>query len=328
MLETPIGEINAPSGGRGGRDYLTHPEARRRIDGPGKQWHNCRVNRSAEMIWQSVWTLARPPVELDLMYEQPSDANLVFAAARSRDGEAMTEIVRRYAQLVYTVGHRIADGDAPSAERVARQCVSELAAAPNRVRGELSAWLHQRAVQAARATVNGHGASNGRRPRDPAEEPGWDELRHYLDPALSRLSHRHRHIIIQHYFQRHSQDELAEMLQVAQPVVARRLRKALDRLRTELVRDGAGCSLAQLMMLLARHGTSEAPPALVEALSIDAQRQLAESPLRRGRRLAKLAAWSLAAGMLAAVAMAYLSWSSRDDASDPNSTTLPARPGD
>lgn len=277
------------------------------------------------------------------MLQQPSDANLVFAAARSRDGGAMDEIVRRYAQLVYTVGHRIADGDAPAAERVARQCVGELAAAPHRVRGELAAWLHGRAVAAARAAVNGHGtdaANNGHpndngsggkatanrpRPRDPAEEPGWEELRHHLDPALARLSQKHRHVIIQHYFQRHSQDELAEMLQVTQPVVARRLRKALEKLRTELVRDNAGCSLAQLMMLLARHGTSEAPPALVDALSADAKRQLAAAPSRRVRLLAAVALWSVIAGMIAAVAMSYTSTSPHGDAAEAASTTQPGQ---
>lgn len=281
------------------------------------------------------------PGGLDLM-PQPSDASLVFAAARAKDGDAMGELVRRYAQLVYTVGCRVTDGDPQAGERVARLCLGELADAPHRVRGELAAWLHNRAVHVAThglagAATGANGRTHATDPadaratRDPAEEPRWDELRHALDPALDRLPHRHRHVIIQHYLQRHSQDELAEMLQVTQPVVARRLRAALEKLRGELVRAGVGCSLAHLMMLLARHGASEAPPALIEELASDASARLATSPARRPRWLAALGLWSVIGGMIAAVAMSYSSSppagalsTAPNDASP--ATTQPAKP--
>lgn len=250
----------------------------------------------------------------------------------------MGEIVRRYGQLVYSVGHRVADGDDPAATDVARRCMIELAAAPHRVRGELAAWLHTRAVQVAteraHGSTNGNGNGNGdpaaagRRPRDPAEEPRWDEIRHALDPALARLPHRHRHVIIQHYLQRHSQDELAEMLQVAQPVVARRLRTALEKLRGELVRVGMGCSLAQLMMLLARHGTSEAPERLIDELASDAAAKVtATAPGRRTRWLAALGIWSVVAGMVVAVAVSYSGSAPRNPPEEASAaTTQPAAP--
>jgi RNA polymerase sigma factor (sigma-70 family) len=288
------------------------------------------VNRSAgTLILSFVWPRegAAPDDPLELMHQQPSDDNLIFKASRARDGDAMTEIVRRYAQLAYAVGHRVAHGDDPAAERVARQCVVELATAPHRVRGELSAWLHGRATAAAVAAVNGHAAGTKALPhRDPAEEPRWEEVRHAIDPALSRLAYRHRHVIIQHYFQRHSQDELAEMLQVTQPVVARRLRRALEKLRTELVRAGAGCSLAQLMMLLARHAASDAPPQLVDELAADARHRIESAPRRRGRFMAGMAIWSIVAGMIAAVAMSYATATRDGGASGAGGAGRPAPP--
>jgi RNA polymerase sigma factor (sigma-70 family) len=285
-----------------------------RIDVAPDPWHNCKVKPIGEL---SIVGNRFGPVagyvpagaagydlnfELISMQQQPSDASLVFAAARSRDGDAMSEIVRRYGQLVYSVGRRIAGGDEPAHE-IARQTLTELAHRPHRVRGELSAWLHNRAVRLAsqRYPTNGNGHAH----RDPAEEPRWEEIQHDIDPALSRLKHKHRHIIIQHYFQRHSQDELAEMLQVNQPIVAKRLRAALEAMRSELVRRGSGCSLAQLMMLLARHGESEAPPKVVDDLVSGTAHQLANAPPRRGRWLAVLAVWSVIAGMITAVAMSY-----------------------
>lgn len=236
--------------------------------------------------------------EPELMQQQ-MDASLVVAAERSRDGEAIAEIVRRYGELIYSVGLRMT-GDATVAADVSRDCVAELAAAPHRVRGELAAWLHKTAVRVAESRVS----ANGQNDRDPAEEPHWEEVCRAIDPALASLGARHRQIIIQHYFQRHTQEELAEMMQVTQPVVSRRLRRALDRLRAALVERGAGCSLAHLMMLLARHGASDAPRDLVDQLALNASEQIVTTP-RRARWFGIFAVWVVVAGLIIAVAASY-----------------------
>jgi hypothetical protein len=171
------------------------------------------------------------------------------------------------------------------------------------VRGEPAVAIHElitrRATEAA--PVNGQ-----HRHRDPAEEPHWEEICHALDPALLRLSKRHRHIIIQHYFQRHAQDELAEMLQVTQPIVAQRLRKALEVLRGRLLAAGAGCSLGQLMMLLARHAASEAPEGWVSNVADASQKAIAEAGRsRRGGWLGIVTVWAVIGGLIVAVAASY-----------------------
>lgn len=233
---------------------------------------------------------------------QVSDASLLFAAARSRDGEAIGEFVRRYGQLLYSVALRVIS--APDrAEELARKFAMEIAIDPDRVRGEPAVWLHDTITRRA---LDLEPQSNVER-NDPAEEPEWDEIKHVVDRTMLKLSKRHRHMIIQHYFQRHAQDELAEMLQVNQPVVAQRLRKALEALRVKLVAANAGCSLGQLMMLLARHGASDAPAGWVEHVSADAQRKLANSPERKRRTgwLGLLMVWMIVMGVIFAVASSY-----------------------
>lgn len=248
----------------------------------------------------------------------PSDASLIFAAARSRDTDAIGEFTRRYAALLYSVGLRVSNND-DDARRLAGELALDVAADPDCVRGEPVVWLHQ---EATRRIALSH-STNGHKPgRDLVEEPHWDELRHAIDTALLRLRSRHRHIIIQHYFQRHSQDELTQILQVTQPVVALRLRKALEALRSKLVEAGVGCSLAHLMMLLARHGASEAPQQMVDQLAHDAADRLASAkPPRRTGWLGLIAVWAVIAGLIVAVAVSYSTLRNPAEANPPPNAT-------
>lgn len=254
-------------------------------------WHNSGM--LAGIVSESVRSLM----------QQTSDASLLFAAARSRDGEAIGELVRRYASLLYSVARRVS-GDDGSAARLARQEVADLAERPDRIRGEPAVWIHE---SITRRTGAAHPPAPASRHRDLVEEPHWDEVGPAIDATMLRLSRRDRNIIIQHYFQRHAQDELAEMLQVTQPVVARRLRKALEALRLKLVQAGVGCSLAQLMMLLARHAASDAPPGLADELAGLASSHLQQteaSPSRTGW-LGLFTVWAVVAGLIVAVAASY-----------------------
>ncbi|MCS7033887.1 MAG: sigma-70 family RNA polymerase sigma factor [Phycisphaerae bacterium] len=239
-----------------------------------------------------------------------SDTSLIFSAVRSGDAEAIGLLIQRYGNLLHSVATRIL-GSPDDAQRVARQCAMEIARAPYKLRGEPVVAIHERITRSASQHRSGNGPSPA---RDPAEEPHWEEIRPFLDPALLRVARRHRLIIILHYFQRHGQEELAEMLQVTQPVVAQRLRRALDSLRRRLVSLGAGCSMGQLMLLLARHGASEAPTGWVEAVADDAQREFVAQPTARRRGWVGLVTgWIIIAGLVAAVGFSYSSmWESAE----------------
>ena len=50
------------------------------------------------------------------LMQQPMDASLVFAAQRARDVQAVAEIVRRYGELVYSVGLRMTGESAAAAD--------------------------------------------------------------------------------------------------------------------------------------------------------------------------------------------------------------------
>lgn len=246
-----------------------------------------------------------------------SDASLLFAAARSRDGDAMGELAHRYIALVYSVAFRMTGNEAQS-QQLTIELLSDIAAAPDRVRGEPAVWIHAQITRRAMEVTAGETRAQR---SDPAEEPHWLEVAPAIDPALLRLSSRHRNIVIQHYYQRHSQDDLAEMLQVTQPVVNKRLRKGLDMLRTKLVAAGAGCSLGHLMMLLARHGASEAPMEVVAKARESAVRKLEFSPAKQSSWLGILTVWAIVAGLIAAVALSY---SRTRNSAEANPTSQPA----
>ncbi|HRK29652.1 MAG TPA: sigma-70 family RNA polymerase sigma factor [Tepidisphaeraceae bacterium] len=246
-----------------------------------------------------------------------SDDSLLFAAARSRDGDAIAELAHRYVALIYSVAMRITDDPALS-QRLTTELMTSVAAGPDRVRGEPAVWIHEQITRRSHETDQAR--TNAAR-TDLAEEPHWHEVAPEIDRALLRLNSRYRCVVIQHYCQRHSQDELAAMLQVTQPVVGKRLRKGLDQLRGKLVDAGAGCSLAHLMMLLARHGASTAPPEVLDKARDAAVRHLEFSPTRRSGWLGILTVWAIIAGLVAAVAMSY---SRIDDSAEATTTTIPS----
>jgi RNA polymerase sigma factor (sigma-70 family) len=70
------------------------------------------------------------------------DAALLRRYAGAADAAAFSELVRRYAGMVYATARRVT-GDPSAAEDVSQDCFLRLARSSSGIEGSLPAWLHR-----------------------------------------------------------------------------------------------------------------------------------------------------------------------------------------
>jgi len=167
-----------------------------------------------------------------------TDRNLLDHFLATRDEAAFTELVRRYAPLVWGVcRRRFTDHDAEDAFlatflvllRRATRLGSDVPLGP---------WLHQVAVMTARNMARGNrrrAAVSGPLEHDvAAPEAGLPVERFDLDAALLALPERDRAAIVLCHLQGLSRREAAAQLGCPEGTLSARLSRALDRLRVRL----------------------------------------------------------------------------------------------
>jgi RNA polymerase sigma-70 factor (ECF subfamily) len=193
-----------------------------------------------------------------------NDFALLDRFANQGDEEAFTEIVRRYAGVVYATSYRVVQ-DRGRAEDVAQEVFFKLLRKPHSVSQSLGGWLHQCATRLALDDVRSETArrrreANRRIELPAAETPAqtWAELSPHVDEALSTLPEEFRTLLVSHFLQGKSQSAIAVETRTSPATISRRMRDAVTALRAELRHKGVVVAPALLVGLFKMNAPSQA----------------------------------------------------------------------
>jgi RNA polymerase sigma factor (sigma-70 family) len=203
-----------------------------------------------------------------------SETELLQAFRREQSEEAFTELVRRYASLVYSVAKRRLANPA-LAEDVTQIVFIRFAKAPPRVRrqGELAAWLHRTTVN---VTIDTWRSETRRYKREKyamtmesaeADNARWEDVSPNLDQALNELDEKDRQAVLLRFFGGKTMRDVAEVLGVSEDAAKMRVSRALDRLRTQLIVRGVACTSAVLGTLMVEKSIEAAPSQLLSRIA-------------------------------------------------------------
>jgi RNA polymerase sigma factor (sigma-70 family) len=207
--------------------------------------------------------------------EEPGmdDRELLTEYAASGSERAFGEVVTRYADMVYATCMRVL-GSAHAAEDAAQATFMVFATKGRRLKPGtiLSGWLHLTARQAALG-MRQQERRRARRERESAEmcertrgEGSWTEVSPQLDAALAALPRVQREALVLRYLCGKSGDDVAREVGVSKAAVAKRLTRALARLRERLAAGGAVVPVAALGGLLSSGTSLGAPEGLAAML--------------------------------------------------------------
>ena len=149
-----------------------------------------------------------------------TDMSLLHRFADKGDEAAFSEIVRRYAGVVFCACHRVLR-DRGWAEDVAQETFFRLVKCPDKVSHSLGGWLHRAATRLAVDTLRSEQARHRR--ESTYEVPGketegspldgigsqWEEISPAIDEALDDLDDDSRALLVRHFLQGTPQADLA-----------------------------------------------------------------------------------------------------------------------
>jgi len=201
-----------------------------------------------------------------------TEATLLTRWIAERDAEAFNKLVSQYAGLVYGACRRVLGADV-EAEDAAQECFLKMARLKKAPRGSLGAWLHTLATHAALDLLRGR-TRRRRRERVYAEartqngrsEPTWADLEVHVDAAIAELPEKLRTVIVLHFIQRRTHEQIGTTLGASRQAVTRRIAKGVESLRRNLRRRGVGVTALLLPQLLAQRMTEAAPATLLGTL--------------------------------------------------------------
>jgi RNA polymerase sigma factor (sigma-70 family) len=206
----------------------------------------------------------------------PDDQHLLDEFAENRSEAAFGELVNRYVNLVYSTALRRTNFDAHLAQDVAQLVFTDLARkAPSLPKDVvLAGWLHRATLYAASQMMR---SKRRRRLREQEAaamnalesqtNPDWRAIRPALDEALDKLHHADRDALLLRYFEQRSLAEIGSVLGTNEDAAGKRVKRALEKLRTVLVRRGITTTGAALSTIISTHAVQLAPIGLAAKLT-------------------------------------------------------------
>jgi RNA polymerase sigma factor (sigma-70 family) len=196
-----------------------------------------------------------------------TDLTLLTRYHRDGDAGAFQALIRAHAGMVFAAARRITH-DAALAEEVAQDTFLALARRGQSIRESVAAWLHHVARQKAGNVLRGE-LRRQRHEQVAAElllekqDGSWAEIEPVVDEVIDELPENLRALLIEHFLQQRSQQEMAARLGMSQSTVSRQIETALQMLREGLKRKGVmgGIGLAVLLST----STAQAAPATLTA---------------------------------------------------------------
>lgn len=198
-----------------------------------------------------------------------NDLELLRRYGRDDAQEAFATLVARHLNLVYSAVRRQVRS-AELAQEVTQNVFVELSHHALRLPEgtHVAGWLY---VLARRRAIDAIRRETSRAAREKtavelavmnAPPPDWTALESCLDQALLSLRARDRQAVLLRFFENRSFREIGELLGISEDGAQKRLGRALDRLRTALVRRGVSTTATALATGLARHAVQAAPGGL------------------------------------------------------------------
>ncbi|MBE0536640.1 MAG: sigma-70 family RNA polymerase sigma factor [Phycisphaerae bacterium] len=201
-----------------------------------------------------------------------SETVLLQRLARTGDAEAFSEIVTRYAGMVYSAALRVL-ADADRAADATQETFFDLLQHASDITGSVGGWLHRVATRkaidrirrdCARRSREAQYAAGSRRPG--TETRKWQDISPWVDEALDEVDDETRHILIEHFFHAKTLSDIAAAGNLSQPTVSRRVEAGLERLRDKLRARGILVAAAALSGLLTENAVQAAPAAVLTEL--------------------------------------------------------------
>jgi len=217
------------------------------------------------------------------------DRQLLRRYAAQGSEAAFREVVARHVNLVYSAALRRTGGDAHLAQDVAQLVFTDLArkarSLPENV--VLAGWLHQATRYAAARLLRTERRRAAREQEavtknsilseadsDPTRrsptDADWAQIRPLLDQALDELGDDDRDALILRFFEQRSLAEVGQALGANEDAARKRVSRALEKLRADLVRRGITTTAATLSAAISVNAVQTAPVGLATALSTTA----------------------------------------------------------
>jgi RNA polymerase sigma factor (sigma-70 family) len=186
------------------------------------------------------------------------------------DADAFAELVRRYAQMVYSASWRILRHESDAAD-VTQQTFFELTRAAGQISGSLAGWLHQ---VATRKSIDLIRRSAHRRHREQAyagtqSQAGtrtWQDLSGHVDEALEELDAQLKRLLMDYFLAGKTSTQIARERGISQATVSRRVHQGLKQLRSILRRRGLLLSSAALSTMLLENAAQAVPKTVLTEL--------------------------------------------------------------
>ena len=202
----------------------------------------------------------------------PADADLLRAYAATRSEDSFSELVRRYANVVYSAAIRQTTNHA-TAQDVTQAVFTVLARKAADLANEtvLVGWL----IRATRyAALDALKLETRRLRRETAAaeleemmretpEVRWEDVAPLLDEALAALSMKERNAILLRFFEKQSWKEVGENLGLNEISARVRVARALEKLRSWFRKRRVSTSTASLSAALLANSVKAAPAGLV-----------------------------------------------------------------
>jgi len=186
------------------------------------------------------------------------------------DADAFAELVRRYAQMVYSASWRILRHESDAAD-VTQQTFFELTRRAGQISGSLASWLHQVATRKSIDLIRRSAHRRQReqayvRTRSGAEGRTWQDLSGHVDEALDELDAPLKRVLLDYFLAGKTGMQIAQEQGVSQATVSRGVHQGLKQLRSILRRRGLLLTSAALSTMLLENTAQAVPRTLLMEL--------------------------------------------------------------
>lgn len=205
-------------------------------------------------------------------------AELLRRYATDGSEPAFTAFVDGNFNLVYSAALRQVGGNAEAAREIAQDVFTDAARKARFLAGHpaLTGWLytstHYAAAKFCRAEQRRRQREQTAAAMDESTPPpaDWSAIRPHLDAAMLRLGDRDREAILLRFFEQKSFADIARHLGLHETAAQMRVRRALDKLRLALERQGMTSTAAALGLAISQQAVAAAPAGLSTAVASSA----------------------------------------------------------